>query len=285
MKEFFGVFKTHVKRGILSPMFLICTALCTALMIILVFDSYSTPPMTYYVYGERDGLNYFLDRVRGRTHDYFRMMIICFPAVMLFYEDWKSGNFKLIINRCGRAKYTFATILSAGVTAAAVTIISYLIFSAFILTKYPLVPIIENQQQFRVSIIGFPNAGLLYTGHEVLCYALYILSQGARSAFYAAIALFQSMIITNKHLTAISPVLLYISYFALNFALFLPELLDPYMLFWNGFRLYIIFGGTQDGSLFSPIAAAYPFIYCAVMLTALALIGTKILRVKMNRSI
>ncbi len=284
MREFFGVFKTHVKRGILSPTFLICTALCAALMIIIVFDSYTTETYAS-LSGQKEGLNYFLDKVRGRTHDYFRMMIICFPAVMLFYEDWKSGNFKLIINRCGRAKYTFATILSAGVTAAAVTVISYLIFSAFILTKYPLVPTIEDQQQFRMRVIGFPNAGLLYTGHEVLCYALYILSQGARSAFYAAIALFQSMIITNKHLTAISPVLLYICYFALNFALFLPELLNPYMLFWNGFRLYIIFGGTQDGSLFSPIAAAYPFIYCAVMLTALALIGTKILRVKMNRSI
>lgn len=285
MKEFFGVFKTHVKRGILSPMFLICTTLCTALMIFLVFDSYSTPPMTYYVNGERNGLNYFFDHLRGETHDYFMMMIMCFPAVMLFYEDWTSGNFKLIINRCGRAKYTFATILSAGVIAAAVTIISYLIFSAFILTKYPLVPTFEGASDFRVKVIGFPNAGLLYTGHEVLCYALYILSQGARSAFYAAIALFQSMIITNKHLTAISPVLLYICYFTFNLFLILPELLNPYVLFWNGFRLYLVFGGTQDGSLFSPIAAAYPFIYCAVMLTALALIGTKILRVKMNRSI
>ncbi len=284
MKEFFGVFKTHVKRGILSPMFLICTALCAALMILIVFDSYTTETYAS-LSGQRDGLNHFLDKVRGRTHDYFRMMIICFPAVMLFYEDWTSGNFKLIINRCGRAKYTFAAILSAGVTAAAVTIISYLIFSAFVLTKYPLVPTIEGQQQFRMSVIGFPNAGLLYTGNEVLCYALYILSQGARSAFYAAIALFQSMMITNKHLTAISPVLLYICYFTFNLHYILPELLDPYVLFWNGFRLYLIFGGTQDGSLFSPIAAAYPFIYSAVMLMILALIGTKILRVKMNRSI
>ncbi len=284
MKEFFGVFKTHVKRGILSPMFLICTALCAALMILIVFDSYTTETYAS-LSGQKEGLNYFLDKVRGRTHDYFRMMIICFPAVMLFYEDWTSGNFKLIINRCGRAKYTFAAIFSAGVTAAAVTIISYLIFSAFVLTKYPLVPTIEGQQQFRMSVIGFPNAGLLYTGNEVLCYALYILSQGARSAFYAAIALFQSMIISNKHLTAISPVLLYICYFTFNLYDILPELLDPYVLFWNGFRLYLIFGGTQDGSLFSPIAAAYPFIYSAVMLMILALIGTKILRVKMNRSI
>lgn len=280
MREFLGVFKTHVKRGILSPMFLICTALCAALMIILVFNRYSTD-----LSAQKYGLNHFFDKLRGYSHDYFMMMIFCFPAVMLFYEDWTSGNFKLIINRCGRAKYTFAAILSAGVIAAAVTVISYLILSAFVLTKFPLIPTLESEHEFRMKIIGFPNAGLLCTGHEVLCYALYILSQGARSAFYAAAALFQSMIITNKHLTAISPVLLYICYFTFNLFLILPAVLNPYVLYWNGFKLYLVFGGTQDGSLFSPIAAAYPFIYSAVMLTALALIGTKILRVKMNRSI
>lgn len=284
MREFFGVFKTHVRRGILSPMFLVCTALCAALMILIVFDDYSVETYTF-MDGEKNGLNYFFDHLRGRSHDYFMMMIFCFPAVMLFYEDWTSGNFKLIINRCGRGKYTFAVMLSAGVTAAAVTVISYLIFSAFILTKYPLIPTVEGAHYFRMEIIGFPNAGLFYTGHEVLCYALYILSQGARSAFYAAAALFQSMIITNKHLTAISPVLLYICYFTFNLFNILPAVLNPYVLFWNGFKLYLVFGGTQDGSLFSPIAAAYPFIYSAVMLTALSLIGTKILRVKMNRSI
>lgn len=281
MREFFGVFKTHVRRGTVSSAFLICTALYTALMILCVFDTYST--VTYAGTSDR-GLNYFLDRVRGRTSDYFMIMITCFPAVMLFYEDWTSGSFKHIVNRSGRGKYAFAVILAAGVTAAAAAVISYLIFSAFVLTKYPLIPEMEPEQ-FRVNVIGFPNSGLLFTGHEILCYALYILSQGARAAFYAAAALFQSIIITNKHLTVISPVLLYICYFTLNIWFFLPELLNPYVLFWNGFRLYILFGGTQDGSLFSPIAAAYPFVYCAVMLTVLSLAAAKILRVKMNRSI
>lgn len=281
MREFFGVFKTHLRRGIVSPMFLICTVLCTALMILCVFDAYST---VTYAGTSHTGLNYFLDQVRGRTSDYFLMMITCFPAVMLFYEDWKSGNFKFTVNRSGRGKYAFATILAAGVTAAAAAVISYLIFSAFVLTKYPLIPDMEPEQ-FRVNVIGFPNSGLLFTGHKILCYALYILSQGARAAFYAAAALFQSIIITNKHLTAISPVLLYICYFTFNIWFILPELLNPYVLFWNGFRLYLIFGGTVDGDLFSPIAAVYPFVYCAVMLTVLSLVGTKILRVKMNRSI
>lgn len=282
MSEFSGVFKTHVRRGILSPMFWLCTVLLTALMILSVWRSYTAE---FYVSASSVyGLNDFLDQLRGSTSDYFMMMITCFPAVMLFYEDWTSGNFKFIVGRAGRGKYTFATMLAAGVTAAAVAVISYLIFSAFVLTKYPLLPETDTEQ-LRIEVIGFPNGGLLLSGHKILCYALYILSQGARAAFYAAAALFQSIIITNKHLTAISPVLLYICYFTLNLYYFLPELLNPYVLFWNGFRLYLIFGGTQDGSLFSPIAAAYPFIYCGVMLTVLSLAATKILRVKMNRNI
>ena len=281
MREFLGVFKTHVKRGIISPKFLGCTVFLTALMILCVWESYST---STYAGPSATGLDYYLDRVRGRTSDYFMMMITCFPAVMLFYEDWTSGNFKLIVNRSGRGKYAFAAILAAGVTALAITVISYLIFSAFILTKYPLIPV-QDPEQFRVSVIGFPNSGLLLTGNEILCYALYILSQGARAAFFAATALFQSIIVTNKHLTVISPVLLYICYFTLNLYHFIPELLNPYVLFWNGFRLYIIFGGAIDGDLFSPIAAAYPFIYCAAILTVLSIISAKLLRVKMNRSI
>lgn len=281
MREFLEVFKTHVKRGIISPKFLVCTVLLTALMILCVSESYFT---VTYAGTSHYGLNYFFDQIRGGTSDYFMMMITCFPAVMLFYEDWTSGNFKLIVTRSGRGKYAFASILAAGVTALAITVVSYLIFSAFILAKYPLIPV-QDPEQFRVSVIGFPNSGLLFTGNEILCYALYILSQGARAAFFASAALFQSIIITNKHLTAISPVLLYICYFTLNLYNFVPELLNPYVLFWNGFRLYIIFGGAIDGNLFSPIAATYPFVYCAVMLTVLSVVGTKILRVKMNRSI
>lgn len=278
MSEFFGVFGTHLKRGIVSVKFIICTVFLTALMIISILEIYSEG-------GTYHGLNYFFSQLRGYTSDYFMMMIICFPAVMLFYEDWTSGNFKFIVNRAGRCKYMIGTVLAAGVTAAAVTIAAYLIFSLFVLTKFPLLPQIAEADQFRVNIIGFPNSGLLLTENGVLCYVLYILSQGARAAFYASAALFQSIIITNKHLTAISPVLLYICYFTLNLFNFLPELLNPYVLFWNGFRLYLIFGGTQDGSLFSPIAAAYPFIYCGAMLLILSLAGSRLLRIKMNRSI
>ena len=105
------------------------------------------------------------------------------------------------------------------------------------------------------------------------------------AAFFAVVALFQSMLITNKHLTVISPVLIYIIYFSFNLFYILPALGNPFVLFKNGYKLYIVFGGTQDGSLFSPIAAIYPLIFLAVIMTILPFIESKILRYKMNKSI
>lgn len=104
------------------------------------------------------------------------------------------------------------------------------------------------------------------------------------TSFPAAFAVFQSIIITNKHLTIISPVLIYILYFSFNFFYILPALANPFVLFWNGYKIYLEFGGTQDGSLFSPIASVYPMIFSAVFMIILPLVETKILRVKMNKS-
>ena len=105
------------------------------------------------------------------------------------------------------------------------------------------------------------------------------------TAFFAVFAVFQSMLITNRHLTLISPVLIYILYFSFNLFDILPAVVNPFVLYWNGFKLYLLFGGTQDGSLFSPIAAIYPTLFTIAIMAVLALVEAKILRLKMNRSI
>lgn len=278
MKEFSGTLKTHIKRGIISPMFLFCTALCAFLMVLFIAENYNT------VYRVAPGLYHFLTKADNRGAKYFIMMITAFPGAMMFYEDWKSGNFKFIISRAGRGNYAFAVTIAAGITAAAVMIISYLIFSAVVLIKFPAVPNM-TADELRSHSFGFPNSGLLYTGHAFLCYLLYFLTKGAMAAFFAAFAVFQSMIFTNKHLTAISPVLIYIIYFCFNLFYITPTLLNPFVMFWNGYRLYLVFGGTENGSLYSPIAGVYPIIYTIAVVIILSLIEMKILRKKMNRSI
>lgn len=278
MKEFWGTLATHIKRGIVSPMFFICTALCTFLMMLFTIE-YHDPSIHRNL-----GLYYFLDRFDNRGAKYLIMMITAFPSATMFYDDWTSGNFKFIIPRVGRRKYTFAVTISAGITAAAVMIISYLIFSAIVLAQFPAVPDMDAVK-LRAHSFGFPNSGLLYTGHAFLCYLLYFLTKGAMAAFFAVFAVFQSMIFTNKHLTIISPVLIYIIYFSFNLFYITPTLLNPFVLFWNGYKLYLVFGGTEDGSLYSPIAGVYPMIFCVVIITILSLIESKILRLKMNKSI
>lgn len=274
MKEFWGTLTTHIKRGIISPMFFICTGLCVLLMFVFVAEDYDA----------FQGLYRFLDRVDKRGAVYLIMMITAFPAATMFYDDWTSGNFKFIIPRVGRKKYTFAVTIAAGFTAAAVMILSYIIFTIFVLTKTSAVPDMDTLK-LREHSFGFPNSGLLYTGHAFLCYLLYFLTRGAMAAFFAAVAILQSMIVTNKHLTVISPVLVYILYFSFNLYKILPALANPFVLFRNGYKLYLVFGGTEDGSLYSPIAGVYPIIFCAVIITVISLIETKILRLKMNKSI
>ena len=105
------------------------------------------------------------------------------------------------------------------------------------------------------------------------------------AAFYAVFAVFQSMLFTNRHLTLISPVLIYILYFSFNLYYVLPVVVNPFLLYKSVFKLYLVFGGTLDGSLFSPIAAIYPMLFTIVIMVGLALAEAKILRIKMNRSI
>lgn len=278
MKEFLEALFTNIKRGILCPTFLACVCLCTVMMIFFVNDVYLSD---YYT---SPGLYYFLERADKSGSIYLIMMIAVFPGVTLFYEDWTSGMFKFIIPRLGRGRYSFAVSIAAGLTAAVVMILSYIIFTLFILVRFPAVPDLDVNA-LRADSYGFPNSGLLYTGYAFWCYLLYFLTRGAMAAFFAVVAVFQSMFITNKHLTAISPLLVYIVYFCFNISNVLPSVLDPFVLFRNGLKLYIVFGGAQDDILYSPIAGFYPIIYCAVIATILSLIETNILRKKMDKSI
>lgn len=278
MRDFFGVLNTHIKRGILSPVFLACTALCCFLMMFFINSVYPES------YDNSLGLYYFLHRAENSGSVYMIMMIAAFPATMLFYDDWKSGSIKFIVPRIGCKKYTFAVTFAAAVTAGAVMFLSLTVFSMYVLAKCPAIPDLEPTA-LRVYTLGFPNSGLLCTGNALLCYLLYFLTKGAMAAFFAVTAVLQSMIVTNKPLTVISPVLVYILYFSFNLFYILPALLNPFVLFRNGYKLYLVFGGTEDGSLFSPAAAIYPVLFCIVFTVIVSLIEIKLLRSKMNKNI
>lgn len=248
------------------------------MLMFFVYEQYSSE---YYV---PPGLYYFLQQADNSASVYLIMMITAFPAAMLFYDDWTSGNFKFIISRVGRKKYAIAVTLAEGITAAAVMILSYVIFSGVVLLKFPAVPDMDTET-LRAYSLGFPNSGLLYTGNAFWCYLLYFLTRGAMSAFFAVIAIFQSMLITNKHLTIISPVLVYILYFSFNLYYIFPALINPFVLYRNGYKLYLEFGGTPEGSLFSPAAGLYPLIFTIIIVAVLSIAEAIILRKKMNKDI
>lgn len=279
MKEFLRLFRRYLKRGIISPTFIICTALSMLLMFFLTAEQinpeqYRNPP----------GLHYFLSSASDINIVYFMLMLTSLPAATMFYDDWKSGNIKFILPRAGRVRYAFAVTTAAGITSAAVMMLAYIIYSIFILSKFPLVTNLEPNA-LRASTLGFPNSGLICEGKPILCYILYFISKGAMAAFFSAFSIFQSMLITNKRLTLISPVLIYILYFSFNLFYVLPAVVNPFVMYWNSYKLYLVFGGTQDGRLFSPFAGIYPLIFTVLITVVLSLLETKLLRYKMNRCI
>lgn len=278
MKAFFRTFAMYFKRGLSTPTFYICLVLCTLMMMFFTITVYTN---TYYT---PPGLYYFLDRVDHSGSIYLIILVAVFPSATLFCNDWRSGNFKFVILRVSRGKYTIAVTFAAGAIAASVMILSYMLFSIYVLIRFPGVPNI-NADILKENSYGFPNSGLLFTGHAFWCYFLYFITRGAMAAFFAAVAIFQSIVVTNKQLTLISPILIYIVYFSFNIYDILPPLLNPYVLFRNGYKLYLVFGGREDGSLYSPIAAIYPIIFCTIATVILSLIEIRILHLKMNRSI
>lgn len=278
MKVFFRTFVLYFKRGISTPTFYICLVLCTLMMMFFTTTVYTN---TYYTL---PGLYYFLDRVDHSGSIYLTLLVTVFPSATLFYNDWASGNIKFIISRVSRRKYAIAVTFAAGAIAASVMILSYILFSIYVLTRFPVVPNI-SADILRENSYGFPNSGLLYTGRAFLCYFLYFVTRGVMAAFFAVVAIFQSIVVTNKRLTLISPILMYVVYFSFNIYDILPSLINPFVLFRNGYKMYLVFGGTEDGSLYSPIASIYPIFFFATSTIILSLIGSRVLRLKMDRSV
>lgn len=277
MNNFFNALFVYVKRGICSPMFWISVAVNTTLMIFFIYLDYQIDDLGV-------GLYYFLQGVDASGAVYLLLTIIAFPAVTLFYDDFSSGYFKFSYARFGKKRYIFTVSFASGIIAAIAMFISYSFFSLFILTKFPLVPEI-NYEELRSATLGFPNSGLLTYKDGVLCYILFFLTKSSMAAFFATLAILQSMIITNRYLTVISPIFTHMLLFTLLGGFELPSFVNPSILFQNSLKLFLDFGGDINGEIFMPMAAIYPIIYSVGMTIVLSVIEVKILDFKVNRQL
>lgn len=277
MKKFFYALLMYVKRGICSPMFWMSILVSTTLMIFFVYLDYRIDDLEV-------GLYYFLQGVDASGAGYLLLTIIAFPAVTLFYDDFSSGYFKFSYARFGKQRYSFTVSFASGIIAATAMFVSYCFFSLFILTKYPLVPDI-NSEELRSATLGFPNSGLLTYNGGLLCYMLFFLTKSSMAAFFSTLAILQSMIITNRYLTIISPIFTHMILFSLLGGLKLPTFINPSTLFQNSLKLFLDFGGDINGEIFMPIAAVYPMIYSVSMAIVLSIIEIKVLSFKVNRQL
>lgn len=264
----------YVKRELISVRFFVCSVVCTALMIFFVY-------MDYIADFSDLGLYYFLQGVENSGADYLLLMIVVLPVSLSFCEDWDSRVIKFTIMRSGRERYSVSVALSAGIVSGLCMLLSYALFSLFIVIKYPLIPNVQSEF-LASSLIGFPNWELFLNGNEVLCYLLYFLVKSSMASFYAVLAVLQSVLITNKQLTAISPILTYTIMSVIIGGLGLPSFLNPLVLFNNNLKLYMDFGGNIEEKVFSPISAFYPLIFCITSIIISAIIISVILRNKIS---
>lgn len=273
VRKFCGTVGVYTRRGVLSLRFWGCAVISALLMISFVLGDYASD-------GLNAGMYYFYMGVETSGSDELLIMLAAMPAITLFCDDRNSGEFFFLYTRTGKRIYPLAVTLSSAIIAAFSVIVSYLLFSAFILAKYPLVPMM-SAEELRRETLGMRNCGLL-TSVPIAFYALWIALKGAIAALYSVLGILLSVFITNVHLALVSPMIIskVIEIFSAVFDL--PFWLDAATVYGYSLSLYFGFGGTLDGELFSVISAVYPFVFTliAVILTALA--AGKAITLKLN---
>ena len=267
----------RLRRGIVSMRFLTCAVVCALFMIFFIYNDYAAEYQGF-------GLYYFLQGVDHSGADRLLLMITVFPVATMFCDDRESGMIKFLLPREGKNGYSLSLTLSAGVTSGMCMFLAYMIFSAFILIKYPLVPTLDAEN-IGYLLYSFPNGELLGNGHAPLCYFLYFLTKGALASFYGMLAALQSVIITDRRFSVISPIIMNAVISFAGSLLRSPAFLDPNAVFSGHTGLYTSFGGSLDNISFSPITALYPLIFCTVTAVLTALCISQLLKIKVEAKI
>ena len=268
----------YLKREIFSIRFAVNVLICCLLMIFFVFMDYKSD------FSDEMGLYYFLRGVEYSGGCSLLLMIAILPIATIFCEDWESGMIKFTLIRSSKNQYAFSLTLTSAFSSGLCIFLAYILFSLFVLTRHPLVPNI-NAEQLQSEIYGFPNCELLANGNAVLCYFIYFLTRSSMTAFYAVFAVFQSVIITNRRLSVISPVIMGLVLSFVSRVIKLPSYLDPLVIFENHLKLYRDFDGSQEIMIFSPITALYPIIYCIVLVMIIAFAVTCVFKYKVSNNI
>lgn len=273
LKKILKTVEIYTVRGIFSLGFFGSAVTAALLMISFIQSDYAAefPNLSLY---------YFYMGAGCGGSDELLIMLAALPAVTFFCEDCGSGRFLLTYSRTGKKIYPFAVTFSAGLVTAVSVIITYLIFSAFILLKYPLVPPIEPAE-LRRETIGMANSALLVTAPAVF-YALWIIREALIAAVYSMLGILLSAFITNVHLTLVSPLILCMMTDIFSRVIKLPFWLDINLIYGGSIGLYRGFGGTLDGEIFSMISAVYPFIFTIFLIILISVITGKVIAAKLR---
>ncbi len=105
------------------------------------------------------------------------------------------------------------------------------------------------------------------------------------AALFGALAVLQSIVITNKRFAVISPVIMHTVLSFIVGVIKPPTFLDALRPYTNHPALYMDFGGTLDNMTFLPIAALYPIIHCSLSTAIIAFCVFRLVKIKVGNKI
>lgn len=208
------------------------------------------------------------------------IILTSLSSVHFFIEEWNSGIILFNLTRKNLNQYVKSLIIRILLVAAVVPLVGILIYSVFVLTKFPLVGNTESYL-FINSIETLVNGSLLVTNYYIIFYFLLLLNIIYSHIVFVIYSVWISLWINNKYIIFIVPTILYTLFNILSSYQIIPVIVNPLSVF--GFYPYIdlyfqINFGTVSGHIITYI---YPTIYF-IILTVLAFY---LIRFSLNRKI
>lgn len=135
---------------------------------------------------------------------WLKPILVLFPFVFAYYEEWNSGQYYNVIMRCGRKKYVISKVIAVMISSFLLMLIPLILFC--------ITGAIANGGRWDVSpveICVYDEGGYLEAlssqGHNMLLFVIEILTRCTTMVMYGVIGLAFIPYVRNKYVTVVAP--------------------------------------------------------------------------------
>ena len=148
---------------------------------------------------------YYLYLVMDMSNAHWlKPILVLFPFVFSYYEEWNSGQYYNVMLRCGRKKYVTAKVIAVMVSSFFIMLIPMLLFF--------ITGVIVNGGCWDVSPMeigvyeeGGYLASLSRQGYDILLFIIEVLTRCVTMVLYGVVGLAFIPYVKNKYLTVVVP--------------------------------------------------------------------------------